>query len=163
MDALPAAPPRDGVLDVDHAWLGERAREWDDLALRAASPVPFYSRHVVDAHLRHRITPAPRFVTAWRAGTLVGLWPYRAARLGWGASARAAWLSPFVTSSVPLVARDGTADAVRLLLDGVEALGGRWRLPRFGLDDDLGSALLREIDGRRWPSAVLDQIGRAHV
>lgn len=158
--ARAAAAPRDGVLDVDHAWLGQRARDWDDLAGRTASPAPFYSRHVVDAHVRRRITPAPRFVTAWRAGALVGLWPYRPARLGWGASARTAWVSPFVTSSLPLVARDGTADAVRLLLDGVAQLGGRWRLPRFGLDDDVGAALLREIDRRGWPSAVLDRFDR---
>lgn len=154
------APPRDGVLDVDLAWLAGRARDWDRLAASALSATPFYSRHVLEAHVRHGITPAPRVLTAWRAGSLVGLWPYRTARVGWGRRVHAAWTSPYVTASTPLVGPDRPADDVGLLLDAMAARGRSWLLPRFPVGCRVGAAVLEACARRGWPTTVLAAFDR---
>lgn len=146
---------------MDIVQLAERPEAWDHLVATAPAPTPFFTRTVLAAHLKHRVTAVPRVVTAWRGTDLVAALPYRSGmRFGWLGTAHSAWTSPFVTSSTPLVAGIGTADAVSLLLDGMAATARLWVLPQFTLDDPLGEAVAREIGRRRWPFRVLGRFER---
>lgn len=149
------------IRDVDLPALAGRGDAWERLAAGACAPNPFFTRPVIAAHLAHAITPAPRVLTAWRGTNLVAALPYRpAVRFGWTGRANAAWASPFVTSSTPLVSSDRLDDTVGLLLDGVAAAGGVWLLPQFTLDGPVGAAMLRECGRRGWPSRIIGRFER---
>lgn len=153
-----AGPPDLLVAEtVDLAWLNARASAWDRLVSDAVQAVPFQGRLVVNAHLRHGLTPEPRFLIVRRGERLLALLAFHPrARLGWWGQASVVWHSPYTPTTMPLVAADAVRPAISALLDGMAGLPDTvWRFPHAVLDDTVGSALRAELGRRGWANAVL--------
>ena len=149
---------------VDFDWLEERAEAWDRLVAEAATPNPFYARRIVAAHIAHGLAgPSLRFVVVHDGQSLLALLPYRPGgwRVGLRRRAHAGWMSPYVVTSTPLIAREGLADHANALLDGLHAAGSLWLLPLLSLDSDAGAALRTALARRGWPSQTISAFGRA--
>jgi CelD/BcsL family acetyltransferase involved in cellulose biosynthesis len=149
---------------VDAAWLEGRATAWDRLAAEAATPNPFFACRLVQAHLAHGLaSPDLRFVVVHRGEALLALLPYdpRGTRVGLWRRAAAGWVSPYVVTSTPLIARSGLVDHADALLDGMRAAGRLWLLPLLSLESSAGTALQAALAARRWPTRTLSPFGRA--
>jgi hypothetical protein len=145
-------------------WLEARAAAWDRLAAEAGTPNPFYARRIVAAHVAHGLAPTDlRFVVVHRGDSLLALLPFkpRGARLGLWRRAHAGWITPYIVTSTPLIARDGSSGHVELLLDGLRAAGSLWLLPLLSRESAAGAALQAGAARRGWPSEVLSSFGRA--
>jgi CelD/BcsL family acetyltransferase involved in cellulose biosynthesis len=157
----PADAARCEIVDVD--WLQGRREAWDRLVTEAVTPNPFYAGRIVSAHVAHGLAGRDlRFVAVHRRDRLLALVPFRSsgARLSLWRRAHAGWISPYVVTSTPLIARDGLARHVDALLDGLSAGGSLWLLPLLSLESDAGAALRAGIAARGWPSAVLSAFVR---
>jgi CelD/BcsL family acetyltransferase involved in cellulose biosynthesis len=147
---------------VDLAWLKGRAAAWDRLVEDAATPNPFYARRVVAAHEDHGLADTGlRFVVVHRDGALLALQPCtpRGAWLG-ARRIAAGWISPFVVTSTPLVARDAVAEHMAALLDGLRSAGSMVLLPLLSLESDAGAALRAGLAERGWPCHIFDPFAR---
>ncbi len=124
------------------------AEAWDDLAERAIDAHPHYTRHVVEAHRANGLAPSDlAVVIVWRGERLEALLPCMQGFdvTGLGRRVASPFVSPFITSTAPLVARDGDPDAALAALAGglAEYSGGRsWRWPLLSIETSLGAALL---------------------
>ena len=150
---------------VDLAWLQRRPAAWDRLVERALAPTPFYTRPVVSAHAAHGIAAAGLRVLVVRQGEeLAALLPFRpgGAWVGLGRRANAAWTSPYITNSTPLVAACATLDAVEALLDAMAAVSPRclWIFPLLSLDGPVATSLRAAATQRGWPSHDLSEFER---
>lgn len=166
MAALPAPLPARPVAMpsaarvVDVGWLSARAAAWDRLLANAADPNPFFSRHLVEAHVSAGIAgPDLRFIVVERGDDLRAILPVRmqGARVGFR-GAHAAWTSRFlVVNATPLVEAEDPDRAVDALLDGVAMLEGPslWRWPHLSLDGRTGRAIEAALHRRGWASDVL--------
>jgi CelD/BcsL family acetyltransferase involved in cellulose biosynthesis len=149
---------------VDSAWLEGRAEAWDRLIADAATPNPFFARRLVQAHLAHGLaSPDLRFVAVHRGDALLALLPFdpHGTRVGLWRRAAAGWISPYVVTSTPLIARHGLRDHADALLDGMRAAGRLWLLPLLSLDSAAGAALQAALAARGWPTRTLSPFGRA--
>ncbi|HEX5868418.1 MAG TPA: hypothetical protein VFY72_12010, partial [Beijerinckiaceae bacterium] len=148
---------------VDSAWLEGRAKAWDRLAAEAATPNPFFARRLVQAHPAHGLArPDLRFVVVHRGEALLALLPYdpRGTRVGLWRRAAAGWISPYVVTSTPLIARSGLVEHADALLDGMHAASRFWLLPLLSLESPTGAALQAALAARRWPTRILSPFGR---
>jgi CelD/BcsL family acetyltransferase involved in cellulose biosynthesis len=157
-------PPTGAVVEFD--WLRARADAWDRLVADAAVPNPFYARRIVEAHVEHGLAPPDlRFVVVHRAEELLALVPFRpdGARLGLFRRAAAGWISPYIVTSTPLVARHCLAETIDALLASMAtgAEGSLWVLPLLSLDSAVGAALQERLAARQWPARMLSQFDRA--
>jgi CelD/BcsL family acetyltransferase involved in cellulose biosynthesis len=149
---------------VGLGWLEARAAAWDHLVAEAATPNPFYVRRIVAAHGAHGLAPPNlSFVVVHRGDSLLALLPFkpRGARLGLSRRAHAGWITPYIVTSTPLIARQGLGEHAELLLDGLRAAGSLWLLPLLSLESDAGAALQAAAARREWPSEILSTFGRA--
>jgi CelD/BcsL family acetyltransferase involved in cellulose biosynthesis len=147
---------------VDSAWLERRLEAWDRLAAEAVTPNPFYAPRIVLAHIAHGLaTPELRFIVVHRGERLLALLPFEGARLGFGTRAMAAWTSPYVVTSTPLIAPDGLPDNVDALLEGLRRAGAVWLLPLLSLESRAGLALQVGLAARQWPTQTVSAFGRA--
>ncbi|TDR89081.1 GNAT family N-acetyltransferase [Enterovirga rhinocerotis] len=132
---------------------------WDDLFRRAASPHPFYSRHVIAAHRSAGLLPSDlRVLTVSSGKRLDALLPFGLRRdlsaLG-GLVARP-FLSPYITATAPLIVADAGRATLAALADGLlAASGGRaWRWPLLSSESVAGSALLAALRSAGWSHAA---------
>jgi CelD/BcsL family acetyltransferase involved in cellulose biosynthesis len=148
---------------VDSAWLEGSAEAWDRLAAEAVTPNPFYARRLVQAHVAHGLARALRFIVVHRGERLLALLPYepRGARIGLSKRAEAGWITPYIVTSTPLIARDGLTDNADALLDGLRTAGPLWLLPFLSVESRAGAALQTALATRRWPSETLSPFSRA--
>jgi CelD/BcsL family acetyltransferase involved in cellulose biosynthesis len=150
------------VVGID--WLRARADAWDRLVADAVVPNPFYARRIVGAHVEHGLTsPDLRFVVVHRGSELLALLPFmpRGARVGLFRRAAAGWISPYVVTSTPLVARHGSDEALDALLARMAAESALWILPLLSLDSSAGAALQARLAARHWPVQTLSAFDRA--
>jgi CelD/BcsL family acetyltransferase involved in cellulose biosynthesis len=148
---------------VGLAWLEARAAAWDRLVADAATPNPFYARRVVSAHVAHGLAADLRFVVVHRGESLLALLPFRprGARLGLWRRAHGAWISPYIVTSAPLLAREGLQDHAELLLNGLAMAGPLWLMPLLPVESAAGAVLRAALGARGWPSQVMSPFGRA--
>lgn len=150
---------------VDLAWLSARAAAWDRLAASAADPNPFFSRHLVEAHVSAGIaSPDLRFLVVMRGDELRAVVPVlpRGARIGLR-RAHAAWTSRFlVVNATPLVAAQNLDATLDALIDAAAMLDGTslWRWPHLSLDGAIGQALQRALARRGWAAEILASFDR---
>jgi hypothetical protein len=157
------SPSRPRCEVVDIGWLEERAEAWDRLVAEAATPNPFYARRIVAAHAAHGLAGRDlRFVAVHCGDRLLALLPFqpRGVWLGLWQQAHAGWISPYIVTSTPLIARVGLADHVEVLLDGLRTTGSLWLLPLLSLESGVGAALRSGLAARRWPSELLSEFDR---
>ncbi len=125
---------------------------WDDLAGRALDPHPYYTRPVMEAHLAGGLAPDGLSVlVVRRGGRLEAVLPFRTTHdlCGLGAPVAQPFLSPFVTTTAPLV---GDPAILPTLVDGLRmaAQGRPWRWPLLALDTAPGAALLAAMVAKGW-------------
>jgi CelD/BcsL family acetyltransferase involved in cellulose biosynthesis len=157
-------PHRVGCIDAGS--LTRDARAWDDLVARALEPHPHFSRHVLTAHAAAGLAGADlRVVAVRRDGRLVAALPYRLRRdlSSLGGHVARPFLSPLVTATPPLVARDAegveTFDA--LVAGLAEASGGRaWRWPLLPAASRVGQGLLAAMRDAGWACGHVAQFER---
>lgn len=160
-----SAPPVVEVVGLD--WLAARAEAWDRLVEEAAYPNPFFSRHVLAAHLDRGLGgKAPvRFVVVRRGDTLLALLPFtaRGTRVGLWQRAHAGWTSPYAVNGTPLVAAGNTATAIEAFLDAWPTVVGTsyWLLQQISLDDPVAVAIAAAAERRGWAVAALSSFERA--
>ncbi len=136
---------------------------WDDLAERAIDAHPHYTRHVVEAHRSNGLAPPDlAVVIVWRGERLEALLPCMQVFdvTGLGRRIASPFVSPFITSTAPLVARDGDPEAALAALSAGLAeysCGRSWRWPLLSIETRLGAALLDALRGSGWS---LGEIGR---
>jgi hypothetical protein len=75
--------------------------------------------------------------------------------------AHAGWITPYIVTSTPLVAHEGLAEHMELLVDGLRTAGALWLMPLLSLDSEAGAALRAGLAARRWPSQTVSAFGRA--
>ncbi|KAB1072636.1 GNAT family N-acetyltransferase [Methylobacterium planeticum] len=150
------SPNPDAVALVEARSLAREPEAWDDLVARSREPHPHFSRHVLTAHMAAGLAPADlRLVTVRRAGRLVAALPYRLRRdlCGLGGQVARPFLSPLVTATPPLVAREADLpETLSALVAGLgEASGGRaWRWPLLPAGSPLGQGLLAAMRAAGW-------------
>jgi CelD/BcsL family acetyltransferase involved in cellulose biosynthesis len=156
-----ATGTRFAIVDVD--WIEKRREAWDRLVERAATPNPFYARRILAAHMAHGLARRDvHFAVVHQGDSLLALLPFQrsGAWLGFARRAHVGWMSPYVVTSTPVVAREGLANYVEVLLDGLRAAGPLWLLPLLSLESPAGAALRSGLAERRWPSEILVPFGR---
>ena len=132
------------------------AEAWDDLGRRAGPTHPFYGRRVLGAHAKAGLLPQDlRILTVSEGGRLDAMLPFRLRRdiSGLGGLVARPFLSPYVTSSEPLIVQgEGREPALTALVAGLGfASGGRaWRWPLLAVDDPNGADLLRALLAAGW-------------
>ncbi|WP_425488736.1 GNAT family N-acetyltransferase [Methylobacterium brachythecii] len=150
---------------VDAAALGAEPAAWDDLVSRALEPHPYFSRHVIQAHLRAGLMRDDlSFVTVRDGSRINALLPFRTGLdiTGFGSLVAQPVLSPFMPSSAPLVAADGFRDTLATFVDGLaEASRGRaWRWPLLTVSGPAGSGLLDTMREAGWVTSTVDGFER---
>jgi CelD/BcsL family acetyltransferase involved in cellulose biosynthesis len=73
----------------------------------------------------------------------------------------AAFLSPYIVTSTPLISRQGTSETVESFLDGLQAAGPLWLFPLLALENASGAALRQGVSARGWPMQTLSPFARA--
>lgn len=154
---------------VDIVPVADLARDpalWDDLVARARDPHPHYSRHVLAAHRDAGLAPDDLAAVVVRRGDrLDAVLPFRMTHdlCGLGRSVARPFLSPFVTSTAPLVA-DGPdlPDTLARLVAGLrDASGGRvWRWPLLSAGSALGRGLIGAMAAAGWRHGVVQSFER---
>ncbi len=141
-------------------------RDWDALSERAADPHPHFSRHVVEAHRAHGLAPHDLgLVTVRHGDRLDAVLPFTRGLdiTGFGRAVAKPFLSPFVTSTAPLVAEGPEfAETMLLLTEGLaQASGGRaWRWPLLSTQARVGAALLAAMRAEGWSFAEIESFER---
>lgn len=150
---------------VDLSWLSARSAAWDRLSAAAADPNPFFSRHLVQAHVGAGLAGTQlRFIAVQSGQELHALAPISAG----GASialhrANTAWTSRFlVVNAAPLVRSERLEQSVEALLDAAASVeaSSLWRWPHLALDGPTGRALQEGLRRRGWASDVLASFDR---
>lgn len=129
---------------------------WDDLALGAAEPNPFFERSWVVPGARHLDDgPTGLLVARDAAGRWIGAMPVQE----WHRFAASSWRSGHCPLGTPLLREDCPALAMGALLDTAAA---RYRtilyLPRVGLDGPVAQAITAAAEARgRIPAVVAEK------
>lgn len=129
---------------------------WDVLFHEAGPAHPYYSRAVIAAHREAGLLPADaRFLTVSVGPRLLALLPFRLRRdlTGLGGLVARPFLTPYVTSSEPLLASGGDRGiALAALVQGLAlASGGRaWRWPMLAVTSETGEGLLLALSEAGW-------------
>ncbi|MGU3358840.1 GNAT family N-acetyltransferase [Methylobacterium sp. M6A4_1b] len=138
------------------AALGREAAAWDDLSARSGDAHPFFSRHVMQAHLASGLAPPNlRVVVVRGPDRLEALLPFRRSYdiCGLGRPVALPFVSPFVTATAPLTAAGPDRPAIlAALVEGLAAAsGGRaWRWPLLSGETPLGRDLVSAMDAAGW-------------
>lgn len=153
-------PARPSIRILDGATLSAQGAAWDDLLARAVAPHPHFSRHVIEAHRDAGLLPDRLvFVTVWTGDRLDALLPCRRGFdvTGLGRVVAQPCLSPFMTSSAPLVAREAVAPTLATLVAGLaQASGGRaWRWPLLSVETRIGRGLREAMVEAGWITATI--------
>jgi CelD/BcsL family acetyltransferase involved in cellulose biosynthesis len=149
---------------VDLNWLTTHSAAWMSLAAEAATDHPFYAPDVVCAHRPHGLGAATRYLVAWQGARMTALMPVTPpARFGWRASARSAWLSPYMVTSTPYLRAEGLRQNLDALLDQLtqSTEASLWAMPSLRLDDQIGEAIRAALAERHWPFVLMDEFERA--
>lgn len=137
---------------------------WDDLFRRAGAAHPYYSHAVMAAHREAGLLPADiRILTVSIGSRLVALLPYRLRRdlSGLGGRVARPFLTPYMTSSEPLLAADAERVGPALAAGLAVASGGRaWRWPMLGVASPAGAALLRALSAAGWRHGTVGSFER---
>lgn len=159
-------PAAKGVVRLlDASSLLAQAPAWDDLVARALAPHPHYSRHVVEAHLKAGLVRGDlRFVTVWSETRLDAALPFLLSLdiSGLGGAIARPFLTPFMSSSAPLVAGEDVEATLVALVSGLaEASGGRaWRWPLLSTSSPIAAALIDTMALAGWGIAQVDAFER---
>lgn len=170
----PAAPPlRDRAAAgatltaevVDLSWLSARSTAWDRLSAAAADPNPFFSRHLIEAHVSAGLVgPQLRFIAVQNGQELHALAPVSLGGASIGLRrANSAWTSRFlVVNAAPLVSSERLEQALDALLDAAASVDASslWRWPHLALDSRTGRALQEALQRRGWVNGVLASFDR---
>lgn len=158
MSALHARPPaptyRHTITTL--ASLGQEAAAWDALSVRSGDAHPFFSRHVMQAHLASGLaSPDLRVVLVHGPDRLEAMLPFRRSYdiSGLGRSVALPYLSPFITATAPLVAAGSDRPAIlAALVEGLAAAsGGRaWRWPLLSVEAAPGRDLIAAMAAAGW-------------
>ncbi len=160
---VPASGNSVRILDL--ATLQAQAAAWDDLVARAVEPHPHFSRHVIEAHLSAGLARADlRFVTVWAGPRLDAVMPFRTSLdiTGFGTPIAQPFLTPFMSSSAPLVATEGFQTTLAGLVSGLaDASAGRaWRWPLLSTERRVGAAMLGAMREAGWGIAQVEAFER---
>ncbi|WP_264050852.1 GNAT family N-acetyltransferase [Methylobacterium flocculans] len=150
--ATPAFTP--AILTL--ADLEAEAGAWDALCMGAEDAHPYYGRQVMLAHAAAGLASADLSILVVRGPQgLAALLPFRMSYdicgLGWPVALP--FVSPFITTTAPLVATGAERPAIlAALVEGLrEASGGRpWRWPLLSSDTRLGRDLLAALRAAGW-------------
>ena len=141
-------------------------RAWDDLSLRAGPTHPFFGRRVLSAHAEAGLLPSDLRVLTVSSGVgLEALLPFRLRRdlSGLGGLVARPFLTPYVTSTEPLVAQgDERSRVMTTLVAGLSAAsGGRaWRWPLLAVGGRNGTDLLQALSAAGWRHGAVMEFER---
>lgn len=150
---------------IDAASMLAQAAAWDDLVVRALAPHPHFSRHVIEAHLKAGLARGDlRFVTVWSGQRLDAALPFHLALdiTGFGGFVAKPFLTPFMSSSAPLVANEDVETTLALLVAGLATTssGRVWRWPLLSTNAPVGAALLDAMARAGWGVAQVEAFER---
>jgi len=140
---------------------------WTDLCNRSADENVYYSPNYTIALLKSICADLKiDVIAAWEAGKLIAFLPvtrrhFPFTLLGPSASA---WRTKYTFGCTPLIDKDRTEIATRLLVDGMSSLDrGEWLLPAVNTNGPTCTALKRELDRRGAPWVFTNAFDRASL
>ena len=141
-------------------------QEWEALVDHAVEENPYYCRHYCKALFAHIEKRPVRTIAVWKGEKLIALLPFVAERSHWGgiAAVNIAWTTPYTTTSIALIDRHNTEDAVDALLAAMgdkETGSNIWILPDLTLDGPVNTALASGMSTREILSQDFDAFDRA--
>ena len=140
--------------------------EWEELLENALEKNAYYHRSYCTALLNHIEKRRLQVIAVWTNQALIALMPFISDRQHWAGlmTVNKAWTTDYTTTSIPLIDRRHTDDAVAGLVDamGAPMTGSNlWLMPNMNIEGPVTTALKAGFAKRALPFQTFDPFNRA--
>lgn len=155
------------VSSLDRPAIFALGKEWEDLSRNAYEENPYFSPAYMLALLDNlECNNDIKALAVYKNALLVGFLPYIVDKWHWlgAASVNRAWVNPYITLTIPLVARHQAREVVEALITAMNeqgANGSFWLFDNFNLEGPVGRLFAEVLSDRNLPSKTFDEFDRA--
>jgi len=155
------------VTCLDRPAIFALGKEWEDLSRNALDENPYFSPAYMLALLDNlECSSNIRALAVYQNAILVGFLPFIADRWHWlgASSVNRAWVNPYITLTIPLVARNRAHEIVETLITAMNeqgANGSFWLFDNFNLNGPVGKLFAEILKDKNLPSKTFDEFERA--